>query len=406
MSASPSPSHTSAPLPSSAHSTAATPPKRSLRFWGALGATAVALAVGASLVFGGSEVTAAPPADIPRIKDRNIVFSESFRDRIQLETTEVRSAPLTPVVSAVGMVSFNPKYTARVGTRLRGLVRTVQAYEGDVVKRGQSLAEIDSPELGDAQAQVAMLDAQAKTAARDAARERALADQNLSTIREAEEAATEQNSYESMLRAAQQKVSALAGGSVRALGVHALTSPLDGTVVERHVTQGELVDGDHVAFLVSNLNHLWVELDVFERNLHTIRIDDEVVVRPLSGAGGDIKGRVAQVSAVIDPATRSATVRIEVDNSVGILRPGQAVDAKIHASNAAQETATLIPVEAITYVDGEPTVFVMVDDLSVKPTIVELGDSNGKERQVLKGLEVGQRVATHGVFELKSELFR
>lgn len=390
------------------HAQRSTAQQKKLRIWGAVGLGVLALGGVAYALSSDEEVTtAAAGPDIPRVEDRQIVFSQSFADRIQLATAEVRSAPLTPVVSAVGMVTFDPKYVARVGTRLRGLVRKVHHYEGDQVKIGEVLAEIDSPELGDAQAQVVMLAAQAKTAARDAEREQALADKNLTTAREAEIAATEKSSYESMLRAAQQKVSALAGGSTpKALGVHTITSPLNGTVVERHLTQGELVAGDHVGFLVANLNHLWVELDVFERNLASIRIGDEVEVRALSGSSPEIKGRVAQVGAVIDPATRSAAVRIEVDNSDGHLRPGQAVDAKIQASNAAHTTANLIPSEAVTFVDGEPTVFVSTGPLSVKPTIVELGDGNGAERQILRGLQPGEKVVVQGVFELKSELFR
>jgi cobalt-zinc-cadmium efflux system membrane fusion protein len=99
-------------------------------------------------------------------------------------------------------------------------------------------------------------------------------------------------------------------------------------------------------------------------------------------------------------------VRIEVDNSKHLLRPGQAVDAKIRASGATQQTATVVPAEAVTYVDGRPTVFVTVGPLSVLPTSVELGRSDGKQRQILAGLTPGQHVITHGVFELKSELFR
>lgn len=377
------------------------------RLWGALGATAVAGLAGAMVVFSESDSTAAPPADVPRLDQGHIVFSQKFAERIQLESVEVRSAPLTPVVSAVGVATFDPKHVARVGTRLRGLVRSVNHYEGEQVTKGQALAEIDSPELGEAQANVTMLGAQVKTAERDANREKVLAERSLTTAREADEAATEHKSYESMLHAAQQKVSALAGGSnPRALGIHTLVAPLDGTIVERQVTKGELVEGDRVAFLIANLSHLWVELDVFERNLHAIRVGDEVLVHALSGSTQDIKGRVAQVGAIIDSATRSATVRIEIDNSAGLLRPGQAVDAKIHASNAAQATATLVPLSAVTFVDGEPTVFVLTDKLTVKPTIVVLGEGNGDERQVVKGLEPGQRVVKSGVFELKSELFR
>lgn len=381
---------------------------RRIKWIGALSLGAVLISAIAMVAASEKEVTAALTSDVPRVEDGRIVFSKTFAERIGLTSDVVGEAPLAPVVSAVGMVTFDPRYVARVGTRLRGLIRDVRHYEGEVVEKGTILAEIDSPELGEAQAQVTMLSAQAETARRDAARERSLVERNLSTIREAEEAATEEESYRSMLHAATQKVKALAGGNAdaRALGVHYLIAPLTGTIVERHVTKGELVDGDHVAFLIADLTHLWVELDVFERSLAAIRVGDQVTVRALARSGHPIQGRVAQVGAVIDPATRSAAVRIEVDNSEGHLRPGQAVDAKIQAAHANDVKSTLVPAAAVTFVDGNPTVFVLDGELAVRPTQVTLGDTNGDMKQVLSGVQVGDRVVVRGVFELKSELFR
>lgn len=395
-----------APLPPQAAAPSVAGNRR-LKWIGGLALGAVVLAAIAISV-SEKEVTASLTSDVPRVEEGRIVFSKTFAERIGLTSQVVKEAPLAPVVSAVGMVTFDPRYVARVGTRLRGLIRDVRHYEGEKVDKGTVLAEIDSPELGEAQAQVTMLSAQTETAHRDANRERSLVERNLSTIREAEEAATEERSYQSMLHAATQKVKALAGGNVdaRALGVHYLISPLAGTIVERHVTKGELVDGDHVAFLIADLTHLWVELDVFERSLEAIRVGDQVVVRSLSRASHPIQGRVAQVGAIIDPATRSAAVRIEVDNQEGHLRPGQAVDAKIQAAHADLLKTTLVPAAAVTFVDGNPTVFVLDGDSAVKPTQVTLGDSNGELKQVMKGIQAGDRVVVRGVFELKSELFR
>lgn len=397
----------------SASETDAPPKSRSARTALLLGVLLLALAAGLYFALrGGGSAPSDPSADVPRLVDGQIVFSQAFRERNKLKTEPVKPAPLTPTIAAVGMVTFDPRHTARVGTRLRGVVRSLSVYEGDEVKRDQVLAEINSPELGDAQAQVAMLTAQAQVATRQAERESRLAADNLSTARAAEEAMAARAQYQSMLRAAEQRVAALSGGkpvkvdSDERLGVHTLTAPIAGTIVERHIAQGELVEGDRTAFLIAELNHLWIELDVFERNLASIRVGDRVLVHPLSGAGGELQGRVAQVGAVIDTDTRSAPVRIEVDNSKRLLRPGQAVDAQIEASQVATTDALLVPLGAITYVDGEPTVFVATTPLTVVPTRVEVGDSNGTERQVLAGLKAGQEVVVQGVFELKSELFR
>jgi membrane fusion protein, heavy metal efflux system len=184
-------------------------------------------------------------ADVPRHEGNSIHFSAQFAKRIDMKSVEVRTAGVVPSVAVVGTATFDPEHVARVGTRLRGLVRDVRHYEGDAVKRGQVLASIDSPELGEAQASVISLQAELDAAKRNAQRETKLADEKLTTLKESEEASALADKYQALLSAARQKVSSLAGtpeaGKARNIGVHAITSPLDGTIVERHISKGQLV---------------------------------------------------------------------------------------------------------------------------------------------------------------------
>lgn len=353
---------------------------------------------------------AAEASDVPRLEGNQIHFSEQFAKRIGLTSVEVKNSGVVPSIAVVGTVTFDPENVARIGTRLRGLVRDVRRYEGDTVKRGELLASIDSPELGEAQAAVTSLQAELDAAKRNSAREKKLAEEKLTTLKESEEASALAEKYLALLAAAQQKVSALSGGSGaaahRVIGVHGITSPLDGTIVERHIARGQLVEGDHIAFLVANLDTLWVELAVFERSLPLIHVGDEVVLRPLGGHAEGIKGKVANVGQVLNSTTRSAPVRVEVDNSSRQLRPGQAVDATIRANGVSVAQGPVVPPVSVTFVDGKPTVFVLDSPFSVRVAPVELGPTNGRDLYVKKGVKVGERVVVNGTFELKSELFR
>jgi len=347
--------------------------------------------------------------DVPRREGNLIQFSEKFASRIELKSAEVKAAGVIPSIAVVGTVTFDPENVARVGTRLRGLVREVRRYEGDVVKRGELLASIDSPELGEAQAAVISLQAELDAAKRNAQRESKLAEEKLTTLKESEEASALADKYQALLSAAQQKVSALAGAAdpkSRTIGVHAITSPLDGTIVERHIARGQLVEGGHIAFWVANLDTLWVELAVFERSLPLIRVGDEVMLKPLGSHVDGLKGKVANVGQVLSSTTRSAPVRVEVDNHSRQLRPGQAVDAVIRAGGAAVDQGPVVPPDAVTFIDGKPTVFVLDAPDKVRVAPVELGASDGHELHIKQGLKVGERVVTNGTFELKSELFR
>ncbi|APR78254.1 Cobalt/zinc/cadmium efflux RND transporter [Minicystis rosea] len=347
--------------------------------------------------------TAAP--DIPRAEGSSIVFSPAFRARAGLETGPVKRAELMPELRVVGTVTFDPEHVAAVGTRIRGLVRRLVKFEGDVVKENDVLAEIESAELGEAQASVAMIEAHRKATEQNARRERELAEQRLSTAREAEVAEAALSQQRAMLAAARQKATALGGAGGRELGVYTLRAPGPGTVVERAVSAGQSVEGNVIAYRVANLDHLWIELSVFERSIDAIRKGDPVEIRPLSDADRVIRGTVAHVGDALDPTTRSAPVRVKIDNTARLLRPGQAVTASIRASGPVR-TALQVPAAAVTWVDGKPTVFVLAGEGRVVPTVVTLGAEAGTEQEITGGIAEGTVVVTSGVFALKSELYR
>jgi cobalt-zinc-cadmium efflux system membrane fusion protein len=387
-------------------------PTRPAKHWGVFVVT-VAVLVGlvALVARPKPEETAGPAADAPRVEGRAVVLPPAMVERLGIETVVVREAPLTPVIKVVGTVTFDPEYVAAVGTRLRGLVRSVARFEGDRVKKGELLADIDSPELGSAQASVLMFRAQLKAAELNHAREKELESRGLTTAREVEESAATLEEYRAKLLAAEQQVSALGGAPVRdrqtgVIGVHQLRSAMEGTVVERHVAAGQSVEGHLTAFRIADLHHLWVELAVFERSLESTRKGDKVELRPLSDHNTTILGQVAYVGDQIDPTTRTAAVRVEIDNREHKLRPGQAVTAKIHSAVDAVGRVAQVPHAAITYVDGKPTVFVLTGNNRFTATPVEVGDSDGEDRQIISGLKVGEHVVVGGVFQLKSELFR
>lgn len=384
---------------------------RKKRTW--IGASIVTVALVASITVWAThkppEAAAVVP-DVPRVEGERIVFSAAFAERIGLERTQVERSALTPVISVVGTVALNPEYLAAIGTRLKGLVRTVKRFEGDVVEKGELLAEVESAELGEAQTAVTTLAAERKASEVHATREQQLLEKQLSTAREFEIAQAELTKFDALLDAAEQRVAALGGNPLGedgiGLGRHAIRSPIAGTLIERHISAGQSVEADLVAFRVANLDHLWIELAVFERNLNLIRVDDKVVLSPLSDPTESIVGRVAHIGARIDSDTRSADVRIAVDNKDRTLRPGQAVTARIEATKSEQKPLLIVPSTAVTVIDGQPTVFVSDTPTSVRAVAVELGQSDGDRQQIATGVKEGEFVVSKGVFALKSELFR
>lgn len=313
--------------------------------------------------------------------------------------------PLVPQLRVVGTVDFDPAHVAAVGARIPGLVRRLAKVEGDRVAKGELLAEVDSADLGEAQANLAVANAHQTAADANERRERDLASRGLTTAREFEVATATRDAQRALLDAARQRVAAMTGGTSAPLGTVLLRSPLEGTVVERQVHAGQSIDAHHVAFRVANLDHLWVGLAVFESTLEAIRKGDPVELTRVGAPDDPLTGHVAYVGEVVDPTSRTAEVRVAVDNRARKLRPGQSITATIRASGPSA-TMLAVPVTAVTFIDGKPTVFRVDGENRVVAVGVELGPDDGKLQGVVSGLAEGQSVVSQGVFALKSELYR
>ena len=349
------------------------------------------------------------PQDVPKVVGTQIRFSERFAKQVGLKTAPVTNASIVPSLSVVGTVTFDPQHVAHIGTRLRGIVREVRHYEGDVVKKNEILATIDSPELGEAQAAVTSLKAELEAAQQNVKREGGLAALKLTTLKESEQAWSLFERYRALLHAAEHKVASLAGAKPsegQPIGIHTITSPLDGTVFERRISKGHFIDGDYTAFVVGTLDRVWVELSVFEQAVQNIRVGDEVELRPLGSRVKPLRGVVARDVHIVEAATRSAPIRVQVDNRDRLLRPGQAVDANIKTVAASEPAGPAIPTSAIIYIDGSPVVFMLDAPDAVRMIKVELGASDGQLVAVKSGLAVNDQVVVEGTFELKSELYR
>jgi cobalt-zinc-cadmium efflux system membrane fusion protein len=184
-----------------------------------------------------------------------------------------------------------------------------------------------------------------------------------------------------------------------------LRSPIAGKVIERNVSRGQSVEATYTAYRVADLSRVWVQLAVFERQLIAVKPGDGVDLYTENEPTRPVRGSVAYVGDVIDENTRTAPVRVVVDRPEIPLRPGQSVRAQIHTS-APVSGSLVVPRDAVTSVDGKPTVFVAKDALSVEPRQVGVGGQDGQRIEIVSGLTEGERVATSGVFALKSEIFR
>lgn len=365
---------------------------------------------------------------------------------VHIETAQVRI--LQPTVVMPARVGFNTEAMAHVGSPLRGRAVEVKVRLGDSVKAGQELVIVESPELGEAQAdllqkQTAVVTAGPAVELSKIAWERAKGlyerSQGISLTevqrreaeykaaiaggKAAEAAATAAENRLHLLGMDQQSIAAL-GKTGEIVPRYAIRSAIDGVVVQREVTLGELVNPDRESLMViADTRNLWVLADVPEAKLAGIARGSKAWITigtVTSAAEGTtpasrLEGTVAFVSPIVDPMTRTAQVRVEVPASVEggqtgeqILRPGMFAEAEIVQSASGEETTPVVavPDEAIQTVEGGPAVFVPVADEpnTFAKRAVTVGKPVGGMVPILTGLADGEPFVVRGTFILKAEL--
>lgn len=339
---------------------------------------------------------------------------------------------LTPTLTVPARVTFNTEAMAHVGSAVRGRAVEIKARVGDQLKKGDPLLIIESSELGEAQSDylqkrtAVSVAASAVEPAKDALeRAKKLYEQNQGislgevqkrqadykaaqgALQTAQSAATAAENKLHLLGMDQPSVDALAK-STEINPKFAIRAPLDGQVIEREITLGELVSPEKDALLIlANVSTLWVIAEVSENRLRDVSIGSSARVHVTAVSATPVQGKVSFIAPTLDPNTRTAQVRIELPNAQGTLKPGMFATAEIRANRkAGDEIALTVPDEAVQTVEGAPAVFVPVEGEpnTFVPRAVTVGESVGGMSPVLSGLKEGEPVVISGSFILKAEL--
>lgn len=188
--------------------------------------------------------------------------------------------------------------------------------------------------------------------------------------------------------------------SNEALNSYEVKSLMDGVVIEKDATIGEVHTTDMTAFLIADLETVWVNLSIYQMHLPVVKLDQPVVI--IVGHGQATQtGVISYISPVVDEHTRTATARVVLDNSSGDWRPGLLIEGRI--TTATHEVDVVLPKTAIQRMDDTNVVFVQTDEGFV-PQPVIIGHTNHTAFQVLHGVHKGDVYVSKGGFILKAEM--
>ena len=302
-----------------------------------------------------------------------------------------------------GAITYDQNRVSHIGPRTEGRIVALRVDLGSAVRAGQMLAVLESPEVGATRADLHEAEALLRIQTENYDREKRLEAQGISSRKELLEAEAELRRAEAAVVSAAERLRTLGAGQGEG-GEFTITAPFAGVVVEKHATLGEVAGSSDQLFTVADLSRLWIELDIFERDLRRVATGQPVLVRTAAYPGRAYSGRIVYVADVLDPERRTVRARVEVENPDRSLKPGMFATAEIEVGSG--EPVVVVPREAVQEVEGQQVVWVPGDapgEFRTQP--VEVGEAleDGRVR-ILAGLAAGDRVVTAGAFTLKAEL--
>ena len=333
----------------------------------------------------------------------NVTLSADQRQKIQLYT--VAPSRFHKTTETTGTVDFDNDQATSVLAPFGGPVSRLLVSPGDKVKTGDPLAEVDSPDFATAISAYRKALATARTLRQVADVDKDLFQHNGVAQREEEQAQTDAVNAEADRDAALQTLVSLnidpqvikdlqADRPVARPG-GMINSPIAGTVVEMLITPGDLLTaGTTSCFTVADLSRVWVMTQIFGTDLASISVGDSTDVE--TGFATNIfSGKVDNISALVDPNTRSVMVRVVVENPGDFLKKQMYVRVRIQA--AQESTGLLVPVSAILRDDVNlPFVYVGQPDGSFARRHVTLGYRTGDQYDIPEGLQAGDQIVVDG----------
>jgi len=384
-----------------------------LRFSRLKGSILVALVLGLAMAGGCGRQPQIPdaPPDL-KVDGNRVTFLPNAPQlsSLQVEAAEPRRLAITHLT---GRLYWNDKTTVRVFTPVMGQVVAIRADIGQPVRAGSPLAEISSPDYGQALADARTAAANLAAANKAFLRSKDLLEHGAAAAKdvEAAEAAFEAAQAESDRAASRLK---LYGGMTSETGqAYVLRSPVAGVVVDRNINPGQEVRNDQMLanapnlfaplFIVSDPTLLWLQLDASEADIPTLQPGQKLIVHARPFPDRAFQGTVDKVGESMDPATRAVQVRGVVSNPDSLLKAEMYVLADVlRDETKVGQAGVEISSKAIFIVDNQNYLFVEVAPGQFERRKVSVGVEKDGRVPVTDGVAIGQKVVTEGALLLQS----
>jgi membrane fusion protein, heavy metal efflux system len=317
----------------------------------------------------------------------------------QFPTCDVETRQVNDQLLVNGVVAPDVSLTVHVTSLTGGRVIDIRARLGDEVKKGQVLLVIRSQDLAMAISDYQKFIADELLARKVLDRAQVLYDHGAFARKELEAAQDGQQKAKVDVEAAAERIRILGGELGLLSPIVEIKAPISGTLLEQNTADGEGVkslDNSPNLFTIADLSRVWVLCDVYENNLAQVHIGDGVDVTLSAYPDRTFKGRISNISRILDPGTRTAKVRVELNNRSGLLRPGMFASARFTAQG--QQKLMAVPTSALLRLHDKDWVFRHEGDRKYRRLEVQTGSSTSDGHQVIKaGVQPGDKVVSNAL---------
>ncbi len=317
------------------------------------------------------------------------VVQVAHPEQFLLATVEQR--PTRDELNVTGVIAPDVNRAVPVLSLAGGRAVDIRAKLGDKVSKGQVLLVIDSPDVSQAFADYDKFQADEVFARQQLSRAQDLYDKGAIALQDLEAAKNAEQKAQVDTRTAKQHIAVLGADLNNPSPLVSIRAPISGSIVEQNVTSGTGVrslDNSPNLFTIADLSQVWVLCDVYENDLHSVHLGDPGEIRLNAFRDRVFAGHVGNISTVLDPATRTAKVRLELTNPGGLMRTGMFATATFRSR--AEQLRPMILATAILRLHDKDWVFVPLGGIHFRRREVQVGPvSSGGFQVILSGLATG-----------------
>jgi len=337
---------------------------------------------------------APPPTVVVKDFDPNNFAVEHPEQFPLVAAVEHKSAP---ALNVTGVVQPDIARAVPVVSLATGRVVEIKARLGDTVKKGQLLLRVRSSDISGAYQVYLKAENDERLARQQLERSKLLYDKGAIAKGQLEQAEDTAQDARVDLDTATEQLRLLGVDKDHPSGIVDVIAPISGVITDQQVTNAAGVQGisGPTPFTISDLSYVWILCDVYENDLDAVRVSEYADIRLNAYPGKVLKGRIDNIFPILDPAIRTAKVRLEVPNP-GMMRVGMFVTATFYGKQV--ETRAAVPATAVLHLHDRDWVYVPEGDKKFHRVEVTLGSTLPDNMQeVVSGVQTGQKIVQNAL---------